>query len=238
MGRLDDWYGVEKARRIRAQQRRRLNQYAGPFDVKATSYTSAGAEATAEQLSAAKAQLLSSMKRVIAQLKSAAIDARSRVAAKSGTLYSPTVKLAYVNTLTTILNQTIPLREKSMQDVLDGKLTPERWMAACQAVANGIIDVYNGIGEDTVVSQWAAAFKGVASDLADIATTTADIVRALGKVVREVPKQLEESKGLIVFAALGLLALVGYQYATAPLRLLPSKATNGYNGLSTHRRRR
>jgi len=240
MGRLEEWYGVEGARRVRAQhRRRRLSRYEGPFDVKpATGYTTTGAVGSAE-LTAARRQLESDMKRVIAQLRSAALDVIKRLDSWTNkALYSYETRVAYARSIATILNSTIPARERSMQDVLDGKLAPEKWLQACNFVADGISDIYRGMGEDTVFAQFSAVFRGVAGDFTAIATTFADITRALGKLAQDVPKKIDEYGGLLMLGGLGILAFIAYQYATAPLRLLPSGPVNGYKGASTHRRRR
>lgn len=210
MGMLESWYGPDKAKRMK---RARSSNFGD----------------AASDLLSAKEQFAQRLVAVTQALRKMADTAIAKV--NTNVFITSTTRTNYISALKNVRDNVIPLRERSMQEVLAGTLPVEKWLTACKAVETGIADIYKGIGEDSLIANFSAVINGITSDVTAIATTISDLTRAVGRVAQKLPEVIDKNSKLLVFGGLGLAAFIFYQYATAGLRFLPSRQPrlSGYN---------
>lgn len=233
MSMLDDWYGPERARRIRAEHARRRR------------FAEAPSQTAVTQLTPEMRTVLEARMRVALGALKTAHAAALRVAENwpelnwktaltaayvpflmpymaagvaSGMVTTSEAKKQIVSALRSTMATQVAKREADMARVLSGQVSVTAWMTSVKETASGIASILKGLQENSL-----------ASDLMDtLDATWEDISSAIvwfGTTAREVGKKLPDAvKSYWPFVAIGGALLGGfilYQYATAPLRLLP-----------------
>lgn len=236
MGKLEDFYGVQEAARLRREY-------------------GFGAPPTAQVVTqlddAQRALLKAKMETILAALEGArrqAVNIATGWPAYNwvwlvasafvpglvgvvGTFATPgEAKAAVLGNLNGSISMQIENGRKAMAEVLAGTLPVEKWMEGRRWTAEGIKVMLQSLGENSVAGNMMTTLNGVWSDI-----STA--IEWIAKKAREVPGKLPDTSTMI-YAILALGAFVVYQYLTAPLRLLPQKRLSGYNSPRRKRRRR
>ena len=124
------------------------------------------------------------------------------------------VKGAVLSALRSTMATQISMREADMSRVLSGSLSVEVWMTSVRETAKGIASILNGLREGTVASN-------MLDRISDTFTDISSGITWLGQKVREVPQNVDKYGAYYVAGAALLGAFILYQYATAPLKLLP-----------------
>jgi hypothetical protein len=132
------------------------------------------------------------------------------------------VKESVLGVLRGPMKQQIEIGRANMEEVLAGKLSFEKWFTARRYTMEGIAEVLRSLREDTVAANLAKTIQDVWNDVASG-------VQWVAQRVQELPKALP-STTVLVYAGLLLGAFILYQYATAPLRLLPAGSSSSGRG--------
>ncbi len=219
---LDAWYGPERAQRMR---RHRVRGFA-----------EAPSQQTVTQLDPTmKAVLQARMQLAMNALKAgygAALQTaqswpelnwKTALVAAYMPAFIPFISAATVpadvkNSVLSALRSTMAVqvsrRETEMASVLAGTLSVENWMTGVRETAKGIASILNGLREGTAASNM---LDRISDTFMDISSG----ISWLGQKVREVPQNVDKY-GAFYFAGAALLgAFILYQYATAPLKMLP-----------------
>lgn len=226
---LDAWYGRERAQRIR-----RGRMTGG--DVRG--FAEAPSQQTVTQLDPAMKAVL----RARMQTAMAALRAGHTLALKTaeswpelnwktmlvGT-YMPalipfigatTVPSEVKNNIISVLRSTmatqVAMREAAMSRVLDGSLSVEAWMTSVRETARGIVSILDGMKQGNAAANMMAS-------ISDAFTDIGSGIAWLGEQVRKVPQTTDKYGPFLLFGAAALGAFILYQYATAPLKLLPPR---------------
>jgi hypothetical protein len=241
MGRLEDWYGVEQAQKLRTRRSSGFGSAILNRTPPVGADTGADVKVTSKEealLMVAQTNLAEKMQRVLTLLQVSTAAAIEKVQDKP--FITEEVRTNYLKALAQIKNSAIPTRAASAKEVLAGTLSVERWLAACGYIEALITEYLTDINEETYLANFKALFYGVAVDVRKAATTVSEITLSIGRLLEKIPKVLDENAGVIMLAAMGLLGFVAYQYLTSGLRFLPAapRRLSGYKGHSTHRRSR
>lgn len=237
---LEQWYGHEKAQRIRSEQRRAgVRSFAG---------------ATVSQFGAVE---LSAVEGSIARAKMEAIIVKLRVSianARAGALASTAISGAFLTVLFPFLtiatnagraevqqavnnglNQMenmIKLRlVDEKENVINGSLDLDRWLIAADEINKGIVSIYEEIGSAGTASNLLASFEGSKADLQDFFNRAAKVIDDIRRNLPTLPQiKTYGALGIIAILAIGALILipVARAYLKAPLKAA---------GLSSYRRR-
>lgn len=224
---LDAWYGPERAARMR---RHRMTG----GDVRG--FAEAPSQQTVTQLDPAmKAVLQARMQLAMNALKTgygAALQTaqswpelnwKTALAATYAPFLAPLIGVATVPTevktqVLSALRSTMAVqvgrRETEMASVLSGSLSVENWMTSVRETAKGIASILNGLREGT-------AAANMLERISDTFTDISSGITWLGQKVREVPQNVDKYGAFYVAGAALLGAFILYQYATAPLKMLP-----------------
>lgn len=224
---LEEWYGPERAKRIR-----RSRVTGG--DVRG--FAEVPSPATVTQLTPAmKAVLAARMQLALNALKTGhavalqtamnwpELNWKTALTATLMPFLAPIigasavqsdVKNSVLSTLRSTMAEQVRRREAEMSRVLDGSFSAENWMTGVRETARGIASVLNGLREGNAASNMLGSINDAFADVASGITWVSE-------QVRKVPEKVEKyGPALFVGAAL-LGGFILYQYATAPLKLLP-----------------
>lgn len=127
-------------------------------------------------------------------------------------------KRQVVSTLRSTMANLVNQREAAMQDVLDGKLSFENWLKGVEATSKGLVSVLSTLGEFSIANGLVDTTRNVVSD---ISRATVWVGVTAREQLEKLPERGEKYGPLLVGGAVLLGAFIVYQYATAPLKLLP-----------------
>lgn len=239
VSRLEEWYGPERAARIRREQARKFGLGGG--DVRAYAsvagrvggprravhqYAEFGAapapEVVAELSTSQKALLRARMEAALYAVNAALIYARA------GAVLWPFAGYAEKQAVLSALNNHFPrqveMRRASMEEVLAGRLAFDKWRIAVDEMVKGIANIMSDLNMFSAKSSMVETLSDIWDDVTGAITWVGKTAKAAGKVAQDVPEVLEKYRGLFIFGGVALGAFILYQYATSPLKFLPKRA--------------
>ena len=230
---LEQWYGPERAQRIRAE--RSHPHYAG--DVRGFAE---GSPTTPTPLTGVQRTFLAGrMDIIMTALRSAhgvalqtaekwptttSLDWRrfAPILAIPLTLISTPdeVRRNVVSTLRSSMKMQVEMRAASTQDVLDGRITFDQWLRGVRATSDGLVSVLKTLGDYSAASSLIEYVNNVADD---VKRATIWVGTKSREVLEKLPETSQKYGPFLIGGAVLLGGFILYQYATAPLRFLPPK---------------
>jgi hypothetical protein len=229
---LEQWYGPERARRIRAERSR---SYAG--DVRGFAE---GPPTTPTPLTGAQRTFLAGRMDIIMTALRSAHGIALQTAENWPTMSSfdwrrmvpvlglvvaaaatpDEVKRNVVSTLRSSMKAQVEMRAASVQDVLDGRITFDQWLRGVRATSEGLISVLKTLGDYNAASSLIEYVNNVVDD---VKRATIWVGTKSREVLENLPESSQKYGPFLIGGAVLLGGFILYQYATAPLRFLPPK---------------
>jgi hypothetical protein len=127
-------------------------------------------------------------------------------------------KRQVISTLRSTMANLVNQREAAMQDVLDGSLSFANWLKGVEATSKGLVSVLSTLGEFSIANGLKDTVQNVVSD---ISRATIWVGVTAREQLEKLPERAERYGPFLIGGAVLLGAFIVYQYATAPLKLLP-----------------
>lgn len=134
----------------------------------------------------------------------------------------------------TYFQKTVPFQiaqgAVGMDRVMAGSESFDHWLNARKVDAQGMVTMLAALGGDS-------AATNLAQTISDVGNDVAKFIQWFGNKARELPDKVPDTS-VLIYLGLALGGIILYQYATAPLRMLPRRQVAGYIGGRARRPRR